>query len=87
MFSKLNGAARLRSAPETPERPLAKAGEAEPKVSPGQYLKAVRERLRMGMREVQDASMVIASEEGNDNFYVSPARLTQIENEESVPSF
>jgi len=39
------------------------------------------------MREVQDASMVIASEEGNDNFYVSPARLTQIENEESVPSF
>jgi transcriptional regulator with XRE-family HTH domain len=41
----------------------------------------------MGMREVQDASMVIASEEGNENFYVSPARLTQIENEESVPSF
>ena len=31
--------------------------------------------------------MVIASEEGNENFYVSPARLTQIENEESVPSF
>ena len=31
--------------------------------------------------------MVIASEEGNQNFYVSPARLTQIENEESVPSF
>ena len=39
------------------------------------------------MREVQDASLVIASEEGNENFYVSPARLTQIENEESVPSF
>ena len=41
----------------------------------------------MGMREVQDASVVIASEEGNESFYVSPARLTQIENEESVPSF
>jgi transcriptional regulator with XRE-family HTH domain len=47
----------------------------------------VRERLQMGMRDVQDASMVIAAEEGNAHFYVSPARLTQIENEESVPSF
>lgn len=87
MFSRLNSAARLRVETETPERALAKTAAAEPKVSPGQYLKAVRERLQMGMREVQDASMVIASEEGNENFYVSPARLTQIENEESVPSF
>lgn len=55
--------------------------------SPGQYLKSVREHLRIEIREVQDASMVIASEEGNENFYVSPARLTQIENEESIPSF
>jgi transcriptional regulator with XRE-family HTH domain len=87
VFSRLNSAARLRVETETPERALAKTAAAEPKVSPGQYLKAVRERLQMGMREVQDASMVIASEEGNENFYVSPARLTQIENEESVPSF
>jgi transcriptional regulator with XRE-family HTH domain len=52
----------------------------------GQYLKAVRERLQMGLRNVQDASSAIAEEEGNENFYVSAARLTQIENEESLPS-
>jgi hypothetical protein len=56
-------------------------------LSPGEYLRTVRETLGVGMREVQEASMVIAAEEGNENFYVSPARLTQIENEESVPSF
>jgi len=54
--------------------------------TPGQYLKAMRERLQVGLREVQEASSVIASEEGNDNFYVSAARLTQIENEQSIPS-
>lgn len=54
--------------------------------SPGQYLKAVRDRLKLGLREVQEASLTIAAEEGNDNFYVSAARLTQIENAESIPS-
>lgn len=54
--------------------------------TPGQYLKAMRERLQVGLREVQEASSVIANEEGNDNFYVSAARLTQIENERSIPS-
>jgi len=55
-------------------------------VTPGRFLKSVRERLQVGLREVQEASTVIAGEEGNDNFYVSAARLTQIENEESIPS-
>ena len=87
MFSKLNSPARVKPPIERPERPSPKTVPAETKVTPGQYLKAVRERLQIGMREVQDASMVIASEEGNENFYVSPARLTQIENEESIPSF
>lgn len=87
MFSKLNSTARAKSDTDSLERPLPKTIPEEAKVTPGQYLKAVRERLQIGMREVQDASMVIASEEGNDNFYVSPARLTQIENEESIPSF
>jgi hypothetical protein len=54
--------------------------------TPGQFLKTVRERLQVGLREVQEASAVIASEEANDNFYVSAARLTQIENETSIPS-
>ncbi len=52
----------------------------------GQYLKEIRERLQLGLREVQDASAAIASEERNDSFYVSAARLTQIENEQSHPS-
>lgn len=55
-------------------------------VSPGKYLKEVRERLQLGLREVQDASAAIATEERNENFYVSAARLTQIENEQSHPS-
>ena len=38
------------------------------------------------MREVQEASSVIASEEVNEHFYVSAARLAQIENETSMPS-
>jgi hypothetical protein len=54
--------------------------------TPGQFLKTVRERLQVGLREVQEASTVIASQESNDNFYVSAARLTQIENETSMPS-
>ena len=87
MFSKLNSPAKIKTETESLEKSLPKSVPAQTKVTPGQYLKAVRERLQMGMREVQDASLVIAAEEGNENFYVSPARLTQIENEESVPSF
>jgi transcriptional regulator with XRE-family HTH domain len=56
-------------------------------VTPGRYLKAVRERLQIGLRDVQDLSANIASEEGNNHFYISAARLAQIENEESLPSF
>jgi len=55
-------------------------------VTAGRYLKEVRERLQLGLREVQDASAAIAAEEHNDSFYVSAARLTQIENEQSHPS-
>jgi transcriptional regulator with XRE-family HTH domain len=91
MFSKLNAPARLRPDTEAVEKSLPKNSQvAQPpqaKVPPGQYLKAVRERLQIGMRDVQEASLVIASEESSDNFYVSAARLTQIENEESIPSF
>jgi transcriptional regulator with XRE-family HTH domain len=54
--------------------------------TPGHFLKTVRERLQVGLREVEEASAVIASEEANDDFYVSAARLTQIENKASMPS-
>ena len=72
--------ARQARVPDFPPAPP-KAG-----FTPGEYLKAVRERLRLGLRDVQDASGVVAEEEANDNFYISAARLTQIENEESIPS-
>ena len=54
--------------------------------TPAQYLKEVRQRLQLGARDVQDVSAAIATEERNDSFYVSVARLTQIENGQSHPS-
>jgi len=54
--------------------------------TPGEYLKRVRERLGVGVREVQEASATIAREKGNSNFYIAASRLAQIENEESQPS-
>ncbi len=55
-------------------------------VSPGQYLKGLRERLGLGVRDVQKSSALVAAEENNNEFYISAARLSQIENEESAPS-
>ena len=52
----------------------------------GKFLKGVREKLNLGMREVQEASATVASIENNPEFYVSLARLAQIENEGSMPS-
>ena len=60
--------------------------EQHAELSPGQYLKQVRRRLQMGFREVQEASATLAAEEKNDEFYISAARLFQIENESSAPS-
>jgi hypothetical protein len=54
--------------------------------TPGDYLKRVRERLGIGVREVQEASVVIAREKGHAHFYIAASRLAQIENEESLPS-
>lgn len=54
-------------------------------VSVGRYLKEVRTRLHLGVREVQEASAIIASEQGNAGFYLAASRLAQIENEESIP--
>jgi transcriptional regulator with XRE-family HTH domain len=53
---------------------------------PGRYLKDFRERLGLGVRDVQKSSALIAAEEANPEFYISAARLSQIENEESAPS-
>jgi transcriptional regulator with XRE-family HTH domain len=53
--------------------------------SAGKYLKGVRARLQLGVREVQEASAVIANDQGNPSFYVAASRLAQIENDESIP--
>lgn len=55
-------------------------------LSAGRYLKEVRNRLGLGLRDVQEASSVLATDEDNEEMYISAARLVQIENESSAPS-
>lgn len=52
----------------------------------GVYLKRIRERLGLSVRDVQDASTLIAEGEHDSDFHLSASRLSQIENEGSVPS-
>ncbi|MGH9717991.1 MAG: hypothetical protein ACRD4R_14870 [Candidatus Acidiferrales bacterium] len=54
--------------------------------SPGNYLKETRLRLQLGVREIQHISSKIAAREHNRRFYISAARLTQIENDHAIPS-
>lgn len=56
-------------------------------VRPGEQLKAIRLRLGITTREVEEQSRKISESEANDEFYVSNAWLSQIENtQSSVPS-
>src|SRR6266403_71451 len=55
-------------------------------VRPGEQLKELRSRLGITTREVTEKSQRIAGAEGNDEFYISNAWLTQIENTEATPS-
>lgn len=55
-------------------------------VRPGEQLKELRSRLGISTRDVTEKSQQIAEAEGNDEFYISNAWLTQIENTESTPS-
>ena len=52
----------------------------------GRSLKRLRERLCLTTREVEKASQAIADLENNLEFFISNARLTQIENDGSMPS-
>jgi transcriptional regulator with XRE-family HTH domain len=52
----------------------------------GSFLRTVRERLGLTVRDVQEASALIAAEEKSPDFAISAARLSQIENEPSAPS-
>jgi transcriptional regulator with XRE-family HTH domain len=51
-----------------------------------QRLKELRNRLGITTREVSDLSQKIAESEGNPEFHISNAWLTQVENSDSVPS-
>lgn len=64
------------------------ARQARPlnQMPPGEYLREVRLRLGLGMRDVQQLSSKIALAEQNKRFYISAARLTQIESGDAVPS-
>ncbi len=52
----------------------------------GLNLRGLRERLGLTMREVESASVRIAERHGNDEFTVSPSRLSDIETKGLVPS-
>src|ERR1700741_1929886 len=55
-------------------------------LQPSQKLKDVRARLGITTRDVSELSQKIADHEGNSEFHISNAWLTQIENSDSVPS-
>lgn len=53
----------------------------------GWKLKQIRERLNLTLRAVEGSCLEIADAEHNSEFAVSVARLNQIENDGSLPSF
>jgi transcriptional regulator with XRE-family HTH domain len=57
-----------------------------PLPSPSEQLKELRARLGITTRDVADFSQRIAEAEGNPEFQISNAWLTQVENSDSVPS-
>ena len=53
---------------------------------PGDQLRELRNRLGVTTREVEEFSRTIAEDRQNEEFYISNAWLTQLENKNSVPS-
>lgn len=52
----------------------------------GEQLKDIRQRLGLTAREVEDNSRKIAGAEGDEEFYISNAWVTQLENKHTMPS-
>jgi len=52
----------------------------------GERLRDLRARLGVTTREVEECSRAIAEENQNEEFYISNAWLTQLENKTSIPS-
>jgi len=57
-----------------------------PELRAGERLRLIRSRLGLTTREVADLSRKIAATESNEEFALSHARLTQIENDGTAPS-
>src|ERR1043166_8194265 len=55
-------------------------------LSAGERLRRLRARLGITTREIESLSRKVAEREGNEEFIVSHARITQIENGVSTPS-
>ena len=55
-------------------------------VSPGQQLRIMREQLGLTMRDVENASAVLAAKHGNDDYSIPLSRLSDIETKGIVPS-
>jgi transcriptional regulator with XRE-family HTH domain len=52
----------------------------------GDQLRELRNRLGVTTREVEEFSRTIAEDQQNEEFYISNAWLTQLENKSSIPS-
>ena len=52
---------------------------------PGDQLRELRNRLGVTTRAVEELSRRIATDRGNDEFYISNAWLTQLENKDGIP--
>jgi len=52
----------------------------------GQSLRQVREKLGLTMRDVESASSRIAARHGNEEFFLGPSRLSDIETKGVVPN-
>jgi transcriptional regulator with XRE-family HTH domain len=61
-------------------------GKIQPFSTAGEQLRELRNRLGVTTREVEDLSRKIAQDRDNEEFYISNAWLTQLENKSSVPS-
>jgi transcriptional regulator with XRE-family HTH domain len=57
-----------------------------PRMRPGDQLRELRNRLGVTTREVEEFSRTIAEDQQNEEFYISNAWLTQLENKSSIPS-
>ena len=53
---------------------------------PGEQIRELRNRLGVTTREVEEFSRTIAEDRQNEEFYISNAWLTQLENKNSIPS-